>query len=141
MAGYAYTCSTNGIAIRTSKAPRGGGKLNGFHTASLRSAEGASLRSAGARFARLGCSYATARVRGLVRPRVWPYYNTGVRSKYKKVPVCHFETYYRYLTYVYYGHSIEYTVYSYYGTIVLGTRVPWYSSGTRVQYTCTRVLE
>ena len=36
-------------------------------TASLRSAEGASLRSAGARFARLGCSYATlrsARVRG-----------------------------------------------------------------------------
>ena len=40
----------------TSKAPRGGGKLNGFHnlTASLRSAEGASLRSAGARFARLG---------------------------------------------------------------------------------------
>ena len=39
-----------------SKAPRGGGKLNGFHnlTASLRSAEGASLRSAGARFARLG---------------------------------------------------------------------------------------
>ena len=44
------------IAVVTSKAPRGGGKLNGFHnlTASLRSAEGASLRSAGARFARLG---------------------------------------------------------------------------------------
>ncbi len=34
-------------AEKTSKAPRGGGKLNGFHdlTASLRSAEGASLRS------------------------------------------------------------------------------------------------
>ena len=65
------------VSYKTSKAPRGGGKLNGFHnlTASLRSAEGASLRSAGARFARLGlaslspgarfarlgCSYATSR--------------------------------------------------------------------------------
>ena len=79
-AGVAFRRHCHGHASpssTTSKAPRGGGKLNGFHnlTASLRSAEGASLRSAGARFARLGlaslspgarfarlgCSYATSR--------------------------------------------------------------------------------
>ena len=67
------------IAVVTSKAPRGGGKLNGFHnlTASLRSAEGASLRSAGARFARLGLA---SLAWGAHMPRVVPVLPVAIAS-------------------------------------------------------------